>query len=207
MLPFSAAHAQSDDDVGKQLINEFVSDVRTMQAAFEQQLIDADDVVIETSSGNLEIARPGKFRWHYSDPYEQILVADGINVWSYDVDLEQVTVKPQAEALGSTPAILLGGSSDVLQEFEYIGSFSERDTTWVILAPKTTEHGFTRIELGFVDRKLSRMIFSDNLGQSTLIALFKVETDLRFDDDHFTLAVPEGVDVIGQPLVPDQADQ
>lgn len=203
----SLGSAQEDDsEQGRQLLENFVSNVETMSARFEQELVDADDNVLETSSGTLEIYRPGRFRWAYAEPYEQILVADGLNVWSYDVDLEQVTVKPQAEVLGSTPALLLGGSKDVLEEFDYAGSFAERDTVWVRLATRTEENGFTQVELGFIDSVLSRMIFSDNLGQSTLIALFDVETGIEIDQRRFELDIPGNVDLVGSPLTAGQPD-
>jgi outer membrane lipoprotein carrier protein len=193
-------------DPGKQLIDDFVNNVQTMTGRFEQELIDADDVTIDTSSGTVEIRRPGRFRWTYFEPYEQILVADGLNVWSYDVDLEQVTVKPQAEVLGSTPALLLGGNKGVLDEFEYKGSFTERDTVWVRLEPNNTENGFTKVELGFTAGKLSRMMFSDNLEQTTLIALFDVAVGVEIDDERFKLALPGYVDVVGEPVSTDLAD-
>jgi outer membrane lipoprotein carrier protein len=200
-------NANADDtDSGQYLIDNFVNNVTTMSGRFEQQLIDADDIVVETSTGTVEIQRPGRFRWSYSEPYAQILVADGLNVWSYDVDLEQVTVKPQAKVLGSTPALLLGGSKDVLDEFDYIGSFTDRGTVWVRLRPRNTENGFTKVELGFSDEKLTRMLFSDNLEQTTLIALFDVSLNEPIDDDRFRFSPPPGVDVVGVALVPESAE-
>ncbi len=190
---------------GRQLIENFANDIQTLSGRFEQQLVDADNIVVDKSSGTIEIQKPGKFRWTYLEPYEQILVADGINVWSYDVDLEQVTVKPQAEVLASTPALLLGGSQNVLDDFDYVGSFTERDTVWVRLRPKSTENGFTSVELGFSDGRLDRMIFSDNLGQTTLIALFDLSLNESIDAQRFSFAPPEGVDVVGQPVTPGPA--
>jgi outer membrane lipoprotein carrier protein len=177
-----------------------------MSGRFEQQLVDADDLVVDESSGTIEIQKPGRFRWTYLEPYEQILVADGLNIWSYDVDLEQVTVKAQAKVLASTPALLLGGSQNVLDDFEYVGSFAERDIVWVRLRPKTTDNGFTKVELGFKDGKLSRMIFGDNLGQTTLIALFDLSLNESIDEQRFSFTPPDGVDVVGQPLSPAAAD-
>ncbi len=200
--PVSMAQQESD---GQQLIENFVKNVLTMSGRFEQQLVDADNIVVDKSSGTIEIQKPGRFRWTYLEPYEQILVADGLNVWSYDVDLEQVTVKPQAEVLASTPALLLGGSQDVLDDFEYIGSFTERDTVWVRLRPNTTDNGFTNVELGFDDGKLDRMLFSDNLGQTTLIALFDLTLNESIDEHRFSFSPPDDVDVVGQPLNPDPA--
>lgn len=200
-----ASYAQGESD-GQRLIDDFINNVQTMSGRFEQQLVDANDIVIDVSSGTIEIQKPGRFRWTYLEPYEQILVADGLNIWSYDVDLEQVTVKAQAKVLASTPALLLGGSQNVLDDFEYIGSFVERDIVWVRLRPKTTDNGFTKVELGFKDGKLSRMIFGDNLGQTTLIALFDLSLNESIDAQRFSFTPPDGVDVVGQPLSPASAD-
>ncbi len=200
------ASLAQQDSVGQQLIDDFVNNVQTMSGRFEQQLVDADDIVIDQSSGTVEIQKPGRFRWTYLEPYEQILVADGLNVWSYDVDLEQVTVKAQAEVLANTPALLLGGSQNVLDDFEYIGSFQERGTVWVRLRPETTDNGFTKIELGFDEGKLSRMIFSDNLGQTTLIAFFDLAINESIEAHRFIFSPPDDVDVVGRPLISAPAD-
>jgi outer membrane lipoprotein carrier protein len=194
------AISDHQDADGRKLVENFLNDVVTISARFEQQLVDADDLVVETSSGTLDVRRPGQFRWSYFDPYQQVLVADGLNIWSYDVDLEQVTVKSQHEALGSTPAILLGGSSDVLDDFDYIGSFEERGTVWVRLRPHDTDNGFNKVELGFTERKLSRMLFVDNLEQTTLVALFDVAYNESVDDAQFEFIPPPGVDVVGTPI-------
>jgi outer membrane lipoprotein carrier protein len=200
-----AISSAQQEEVGRQLIDDFVNNVRTISGRFDQQLVDAENVVVDYSSGTIEIQKPGRLRWTYLEPYEQILVADGLNVWSYDVDLEQVTVKPQADVLASTPALLLGGTQNVLDDFEYIGSFTERDTVWVRLRPKSTDNGFTKVELGFNDGKLGRMIFSDNLGQTTLIALFDLTLNESIDEHRFNFSPPDGVDVVGRPLSPGPA--
>jgi len=202
----SVVSADETPDEGRQVIERFLEEVRTISGRFEQQLIDSENVVIETSSGTLDISRPGRFRWSYFDPYQQLLIADGLNIWSYDVDLEQVTVKPQADTLGSTPALLLGGNTDVLEEFDYIGSFTDRGTLWVRLRPKNTDNGFNKVELGFTDEQLSRMLFVDNLEQTTLIALFDVVFNEEVDEAVFNFAPPQGVDVVGQPLVQPAVD-
>lgn len=196
-----APHDPAMQDEGQALIEDFLQNVTTLSGHFEQQLIDADNNVLETSVGTLDIRRPGQFRWSYSEPYEQILIADGLNMWSYDVDLEQVTVKAQADALGSTPALLLGGTTDVLDDFNYIGSFLDRGTQWVMLRPKNTESGFYKVELGFTDGRLSRMLFGDNLEQTTLIALVDVAFNESVDEARFSFSPPAGVDVVGEPLV------
>lgn len=190
----------SVDEIGEKLVNDFLTDVITMQGRFEQSLIDAEGAVSEISTGTLEIERPRRFRWIYSDPYEQWLVADGLNIWSYDVDLEQVTVKPQAKALSNTPALLLGGAQDALEQFRFEGSRAEGDAIWVRMHPIDEGSGFNRVELGFLNGELYRMVFFDNLEQTTLVALYDVIINEPIDADHFDFIVPGDADLVGVPL-------
>lgn len=199
----TARAAQPVTDDGEALVNAFVNDVVTFAADFEQSLIDPDGLMLEKTRGTLEIQRPGRFRWVYEEPYEQWLVADGTNIWSYDVDLEQVTVKPQAEALANTPALLLGGSGKAMDQFLHDGSFTENGLTWVRLLPVDTESGFRRVELGFEDGRLSRMVFFDNLEQTTVVMLKNVAVNEPIDAARFQFAVPDDVDVVGKPVTAD----
>jgi chaperone LolA len=203
---FAAEPGTVSEAEGKALVENFVLNIRTLKGRFEQSLVDADNQVVETSSGTLEIQRPGQFRWSYVEPYEQVLVADGLNVWSYDVDLAQVTVKPQKEVLRNTPALLLSGSEDSLDQFEYVGSFSDRGTVWIRLRPKDTDSGFSKVELGFTDGNLSRMMFSDNLEQTTLIALFDVSLNEDIDAERFQFEPPGDVDIVGTPVKVSESD-
>ncbi len=210
LVLLTASQAQSEeqsgaDELGRRLVDDFVNNVITLQGDFEQSLIDAEGIIIDRSSGTLEIERPTRFRWSYSAPYEQWLVADGLNIWSYDLDLEQVTVKPQADALANTPALLLGGSEDALDQFDYGGTTIESVTTWVRLEPKDKSSGFNRVELGFMNEQLRRMIFYDNLEQTTLIALDNVRINEPIEDDRFRFVVPTDVDLVGIPLVAEVA--
>jgi len=201
LLLFAAVRAaETVVDDGEALVNAFVNDVVTFSADFEQSLIDPDGRLLETTSGTLEIQRPGRFRWVYAEPYEQWLVADGTNIWSYDIDLEQVTVKPQAEALANTPALLLGGSGQAMDQFEHGGSFVESGLTWVRLLPVDRDSGFRRVELGFDDGRLSRMVFLDNLEQTTVVVLKNVAVNEPIDAARFEFAVPDDVDVVGKPV-------
>ena len=187
------------DELGEKLVNDFLTTITTLEGRFDQSLIDAEGAILERNSGTLEIERPTRFRWSYTEPYEQWLVADGVNIWSYDLDLEQVTVKPQAEALANTPALLLGGSEDALEQFDFGGTTIETVTTWVRLEPKDKDSGFNRVELGFIDGELRRMVFFDNLEQKTLIALHDVKVNEPIDSSRFEFVVPDDVDLVGTP--------
>jgi outer membrane lipoprotein carrier protein len=197
----SAAAAETTVDDGEALVDSFVRDVLTLVGDFEQSLISAEGELVEVTRGRLEIQRPDRFRWAYSEPYEQWLIADGLNIWSYDLDLEQVTVKPQADALANTPAMLLGGSDAALDAFEHLGTAVEDDTTWVTLVPVNTDSGFVRVELAFVDGQIQRMVFFDNLEQTTYVTLENVVVNESISAERFEFSVPEDVDLVGRPAV------
>ena len=203
-LVVAAENIINSEAKGKALVENFVHNIRTLSGRFEQSLIDVNNQLVETSSGTLEIQRPDQFRWSYLEPYEQVLVADALNVWSYDVDLAQVTVRPRSEVLNNTPALLLSGSSNVLDQFDYIGSFTDHDTIWIQLRPKGTDNKFNKIALGFNDGELIRIMFSDNLEQTTLISLFDVFLNEDIDAQHFQFEPPEDVDIIGIPAKSEQ---
>ncbi len=205
MLLAGSLHAAESvsDERGRTLVDTFANDITTLSSGFEQSLIDANGVVVERSSGTLEIQRPGQFRWTYSQPYEQWLVADGLNIWSYDVDLEQVTVKAQARALANTPALLLSGAESALDEFELKRAYIEGGLTWVELAPIDTSSGFNKVELGFSGDMLDRMVFFDNLEQTTFVALTDVRVNEPIAPERFQFEAPDYVDVVGTPVVAD----
>jgi outer membrane lipoprotein carrier protein len=193
------------DDLGVKLVDDFLTKVTTFEGRFDQSLQDADGTITERTSGTLEIERPTKFRWSYTEPYQQWLVADGVNIWSYDIDLEQVTVKPQAEALANTPALLLGGSENAMEQFVFAGTTIEEFTTWVRLEPKDKDSGFEAVVLGFIEGQLRRMVFYDNLEQITFIALHDIRVNEPIGAERFVFAVPPGVDLVGEPAIVDNA--
>jgi len=109
-------------------------------------------------------------------------------------------------ALANTPALLLGGSENALEQFDFGGTTVEEVTTWVRLDPKNKDSGFNRVELGFIDNELRRMVFFDNLEQTTLVALHDVKVNEPIDDARFEFRVPDDVDLVGTPAVAETAN-
>ena len=120
-----SAHA-ADDAVAR--VSDYLAGVKTLSASFVQVVRDREGRITERATGDLSIARPGRFRWDYRQPYEQVIVADGRRLWLYDSDLQQVTVRSLEEGLGSTPAMLLSGAGRLGDSFASLGV--ERDGDW-----------------------------------------------------------------------------
>lgn len=185
---------------GREKMNEFFTQIDTMQSAFTQQVLDDKGKVRQSSSGNVYLSRPGKFRWEYAAPAKHQIVADGKNVWVYDVDLDQVTVKPMGQALSAAPVGMLTQKQAVdkqftVQDMEADGSKLE----WFRLIPKKKDSDFTTMDLGVSDAGVEEMILSDKFNQQTYIKFQGMRTNVDIDANEFQFTPPKGADVIGKP--------
>src|ERR687884_1921368 len=97
---------------------DFLNGTQTARAAFQQKVVDRNGKLVQEPKGSFVFQRPGRFRWVYDKPADQVIVGDGQRVWIYDRQLNQVTVRKLETALGSTPAALLSGASGVEKAFE-----------------------------------------------------------------------------------------
>lgn len=193
-----AALAQGSADAVTR-IAAYLATVNTLAAEFSQVVRNRDGEIVDRASGRLSLSRPDRFRWDYKKPYLQTIVADGRRLWLYDSDLEQVTVRPLEQGLGSTPAMLLSGSGKVGDAFTSVAVQQQGDWTWCRLEPKGQGTDFDQVSLAF-DRKgeLAAMELRDQLGQSTVIEFGAVRRNAVLDQRLFRFEPPPGADVIGR---------
>jgi outer membrane lipoprotein carrier protein len=174
-------------------LQEYFDTVTSMQGSFVQSTLDETDALIEQSTGEVYIQRPNRFRWSYAEPFEQEIVADGKRLWVYDVDLEQVTVRPLDEVLGFGPALLLSGDFETLQE-----TFSIRPEAqgWLELRPKQADWDFQSVRLRMVQGVPEMIEVDSGLGQITRLQMKDIERNPRIPAERFRFQPPSGVDVI-----------
>ncbi len=168
----------------------------TLRANFEQRVHDASGRLLEEARGEVEIARPGRFRWTYTAPYEQLLVTDGAQVWMYDADLEQVSISRVEQAIAGSPAMLLGGGR-LADGFDVAEAWVAEGLEWVVLVPRQGDGDFRQIALGHDGTVVRRMALTDALGQRTAVVFADIERGIALADERFVFVAPEGVDVIG----------
>ncbi|GAB4361207.1 MAG: outer membrane lipoprotein chaperone LolA [Gammaproteobacteria bacterium] len=179
-------------------LRELVERTESLQAEFEQTVEGSKSSQVLKSSGRLVLQRPGRFRWDYEIPYPQQIVADGERIWIYDTELEQVTVRPLEEALGSAPSLLLSGGIELDKSFDYRALPAQGETEWVELVPKEPDSNFEKIRLGFIKGVLRSMELEDSFGQITRFRFSSVELNPPVNTRMFRFVPPAGVDVIGQ---------
>ena len=197
LLLFASA-ATNAAESATQRLDDFVSHTQTFSADFSQIVTDTNGQVVNKSSGKFFLQRPGKFRWDYNKPYEQQIVADGKSIWFYDVDLEQVTVKSQNEALAETPASLLSGKALPQQKYDITDLNSKDGMDWVKLVPRGKDSSFSSIQLAFDGVGLRQMLMQDNFGQTTRLIFTHAEENTSLDSKLFKFTPPAGVDVVGE---------
>ena len=183
---------------GTDRLNAFMNDTRSAKSEFSQRIVDRSGKVTQESRGTLEFARPGKFRWTYVKPYNQLIVGDGSKVWIYDPDLNQVSIRKIDAALGSTPAALLSGNNDAMKAFVLKDEGTRDGLEWVLATPRQKEANFERIRIGFSAAGLAAMELTDAFGQQTLLKFLTMERNPRIDPSTFQFTPPKGADVIGE---------
>ena len=193
MLASLSAYANAIDD-----LHAFVTQTRSAKGDFTQRVVSRNQKASQPTSGDFVFARPGRFRWTYSKPYEQVLVADGDKLSIYDKDLNQVTVRKLGDALGSTPAAILFGSSDLDKNFEMKDAGVRDGIAWLEAKPKTKDTTFEKISIGFRNGELAAMELRDALGQVTMLTFSDVVRNPKVDASTFTFTPPKGADVLQQ---------
>jgi outer membrane lipoprotein carrier protein len=191
-------------------LDKYFDGLTTLRATFTQTVKDAKGKEVDRTTGNLVVSRPGKFRWEVNPNAKgsggaQLLVADGKNVWFFDKDLEQVTVKPADAALSSTPAMLLSGATNIRDGFTLMPAGVREGLDWVLVEPRRPEADFRRALFGFRsgpsgEKSLQRMIIDDRLGQTATIEFESVSRNARVAPEEVAFTPPAGADVIGTPV-------
>lgn len=185
------------DPATLQELSDKLSQIQTMQADYLQTIRDDNGRTLQESTGSMALQRPGKFRWETKTPMEQLLIADGEHIWVYDIDLEQVTIRPMDDSDKNKPGYLLSGSVDSLShDFEVEKMDRPGRLTWYKLTPKEDSGLFAEVQMGFSGDTLQSMDIIDELSQTTEVRFSKEKVNSRLKSDMFVFHMPPDVDVI-----------
>lgn len=177
-------------------LREFLARTRTARGEFTQQVTRGEKAAAPPSSGTFSFERPGKFRWIYARPYEQVLVADGERLYLFDKDLNQVTVKKISAALPASPASILFGGNEFERDFALAEGGTRDGLQWLTATPRVKESQFERIEIGFREGVPAMMVLADSFGQVSRLAFVRFERNAKLDPQLFRFVPPAGADVI-----------
>jgi outer membrane lipoprotein carrier protein len=187
-------------------LDRYLDGLKTWSADFTQDVSDASGRKVGQGRGRLVIVRPGRFRWESTpagaDPGAQMLIADGRNLWFYDRDLEQATVKPVSQALSQSPAMLLAGGNELRASFNLSPDGRRDGLEWVRVQSRDVQSDFREALFGFEGDKLQKLVIVDKLGQRSVLAFSSVQRNQPVDPQQVSFTLPKGADLIGTPLAP-----
>ena len=179
-------------------LKTLLSQTTTARAQFAQIVLDSNMKRLQQATGSMQFSRPGKFRWEYDRPHEQLIVGDGSRVWLYDKELNQVTVRRMDRALGSSPAAILAGSNNIEKDYT-LSALGNRDgLEWLEAVPRAQDTAFERMRLGFGKAGLEAMELRDQFGQITVIKFSTMERNIKLPGESFRFTPPKGADVISE---------
>ena len=196
-LATALAYVTAAGASGLDQLHAFLTETKTSNGTFKQSVASKTRPTSQNSSGTFAFHRPGKFRWTYDKPFEQIIVGDGARVWVYDRDLNQVVVRKLDVALGATPAALLAGDNALEKNFTLVAGAATDGLEFVDATPKNQESQFTRVRIGFRDNLPRKMELTDAFGQITTLDFASVERNPTLAATLFRFDVPSGADVVG----------
>ena len=188
----SAANAGARDD-----LNAFTKGLKGLDGQFSQQVFDARGKQKERASGRVAVSAPRLFRWEYTKPYPQLIVADGKTVGVYEPDLQQASKRAQGVEEANSPLAILLDPSKLDRDFVVKEAGTRDGLEWLQLTPKQAEAGFKTAKLGFGNGVLAQMEYVDALGQRTKIAFTGWKRNPAFAKGTFVYVPAKGVDVIG----------
>jgi len=186
--------------VAQSAAEQFQQFSQTFSAAtgqFEQFLVPKEgSQAAKKLSGQFSFQRPGKFRWEVLKPYEQVIVSDGKDVYQFDPDLNQVTVRPVASSLGSSPAAILFGNASLDEAFVINNLPDSEGMSWLRATPHQPDSGLNQIDIGLYQGVPARLILQDSFGQTTQIDLSRIRAQSGFPADTFRFKAPPGADIV-----------
>lgn len=203
LMAGSASLAMAD---GLQSLESFMRNAQAGKAEFTQAVTapakDGQDARTKNSSGSFEFQRPGKFRFVYTKPFEQTIVADGRTLWLYDADLNQVTQRAQAQVLGSTPAAILTAATDIKAlraDFDLKAEPAADGLEWVLATPRDKAGQLKSVRVGFTPQgELAALDILDSFGQRSLMRFQRLQTLASLPAATFQFTPPQGADVLKQ---------
>jgi len=197
IMSASTAKEKSEKKANK-LLDKIRKDLVSLTADFEQYEVDANKNLSERSSGKVWLKAPNKFKWAYQQPVPQLILANGNQVWIYDADLEQVTIKRQKSKQNPIYVLL----NKKLTEDNYTVILmpqeegKEQEIQWISMQPKIASQEVKNVWLGIKDDQLSVLKLQNQLDNIVVFEFSNMQKNPELAEGYFTFEVPKGVDVI-----------
>jgi len=192
--------ATSHAGPGREALDRFMTELTTLEARFEQSVLDTENSRQGLFYGTFQLQRPDRFRWDYVEPERKQIIADGRDLWVVDVELNQITQHYQPLALKNTPATVLLSNEPIEKTFQVVELGEKLQMQWIELLPRDPESNIVRILLAFKGDDLLRLELTDTFGQISRFSFFQIQRNPDLSPDNFEFDPPPGWDVFSQDM-------
>ncbi len=202
---FIASHPTAMPASGLESLENFVKSTKSGKSEFQQTVTSparaGEAPRVKNSSGSFEFQRPGKFKFHYKKPFEQLILADGTSLWIYDADLNQASQRKQSAAFANTPAALIASATDLSalrNEFTLENAPEKDGLVWVSAKPKSADSTLQTVRIGFRGDSLAQLDITDSFGQRSLINFTSMQLNPSLPSSSFQFSLPKGAELLKQ---------
>lgn len=183
---------------GVKALDGLLADIRTLSADVLQLIVESDGGVLEESEIKMRLKKPDGFYWETIEPFPELIVTNGVKLWNYQPDLDQVVVEDWDTDQSELAAQLLSGRTDNLQD-EYTieqTAVSESGRAEFNLTPIAPDNIYESIMIRFLESNLESITMSSKSGERTVWNFAKVVKNELIDDAVFVFEPPNGIEVI-----------
>tara|TARA_B100000686_G_C16713395_1_gene930555 strand:- start:800 stop:1438 length:639 start_codon:yes stop_codon:yes gene_type:complete len=187
-LLLSANDRTNEANYAEGLINTNIFSNNTFQSHFEQIIRNEQGETIDKMEGTISIEKPDNFRWHYKNPYEQIIIGNGVKLISYDIDLNNITLRDYRSINNTAPIIMLKGDEDSARNLELINSYYDGDNLfWVTAQYQLSNNDKFIFDVAFSNKVIVKMLIKDSLNQDMIINFLNPAFNKKLDSDLFNI--------------------
>jgi len=156
-----------------------------------------------TERGKVLIKKPGKMRWEYAPPENNVFVSDGAKIYAYVPADHQVTVTavpPEDDA--TTPALFLAGKGNLSRDFTVSlvepAAGMPPGTLALKLVPKKAQPDYDWLVLDVEPGtyRLRGIVWTDAQGGTSTYSFTNMKENVGLADKEFDFKAPRGVDVV-----------
>ena len=187
-LFLSADDRANELNYAKGLINTNIFSNNSFQSHFEQIIRDEQGKIIDKMDGTISIMKPDNFRWHYKNPYEQIIIGNGVKLISYDIDLNDITIRDYRSINNTVPIIMLKSDEDSVNDLKLINSYYDSNNLfWVTVQYQLSNNDEFVFDVAFSNKVIAKMLIKDSLNQDMIINFINPVINTKLDSDLFDI--------------------
>lgn len=180
----------------QELVNT-LAETSSMQAQVEQLILSQDGRQIQALQAELIMQKPDLMNWHVTEPYEEFMVSDGVSLWYYEPDLEQVSIQDFPNDVENNPILLLNNDLQAIADaYEVSVGYVDEEVKQYVLLPLTASSSYERFSMTFSGPDLLQMQFESSVGQLTSFSFTNITNNGVIDPTVFSFAIPANIELI-----------